>query len=57
MVTSKYEKAMSADTSKSRGTVIDLLLALVMIGGDRNESELASWTFRPACIGPCELPA
>ena len=57
MVTSKYEKAVSADTSKSRGTVIDLLLALVMIGGDRNESELASWTFRPACIGPCELPA
>jgi hypothetical protein len=57
MVTSKYETAVSVEPSKSRGTVIDLLLALVMIGADRNESELASWTFRPACIGPCELPA
>jgi hypothetical protein len=57
MVTSKYETAVSARPSKSRGTVIDLLHALVMIGGDRNQSELDSWTFRPACIGPCELPA
>jgi len=57
MVTSKYERAVSDGASKSRGTVIDLLLALVMIDRDRNESELFSWTFRPACMGPCESPA
>jgi hypothetical protein len=57
MVTPKYERAVSVGTSKRRGTVIDLLLAFVMIGGDRNESEVHSWTFRPARTGPCELPA
>jgi len=57
MVTPKYERAVSVDTSKRRGTVIDLLLAPVMIDGDRNESEVHSWTFRTACSGPCELPA
>jgi hypothetical protein len=57
MVTSKYERAVSADGVNCRGTVIDLLHALAIIATDRNESEVHSWTFRPAFKGPCELPA
>ena len=57
MVTSKYERAVSADGVNCRGTVIDLLHALAIIATDRNESEVHSWTFRPAFNGPCELPA
>jgi len=57
MVTSKYERAVSVSALKRRGTVIDLLLGVVIIGSDRNESEVHSWTFRLACKGPFELPA
>jgi hypothetical protein len=57
MVTSKYESAVSVDMLICRRTVIDLLFGVVIIGGDRNQSEAYSWTFSPACNGPCESPA
>jgi hypothetical protein len=57
MVTSKYERPVSVDPSIRLGTVIDLLLGVVMIGGDRNPPGGSSWTFNPASPGPCESPA
>jgi len=57
MVTSKYERAVSAEGGNCRRTVIDLLLDAVMIGIDRNQTEACPWTFNPARKGPCELPA
>jgi hypothetical protein len=57
MVTSKYESAVSVHAMNRSGTVIDLLLGVVMIDGDRNQSEVHAWTFNPASLGPCESPA